>query len=193
MNVIYFGAACVLFASTAYVHSRRTGDAFRFDMLIVFALAGATSVAILGPRASLPACIVLASVVTCAATDASSGYVYNVVTYPGFIATLALSTVTGTVGAALLWSFVTFLGGIALYDATRGHGLGLGDVKLFTLVAAAFGPTVGGVIAGSFILGACVVGIGLMRKTLSMGQTVAFAPFIAVATIVTVPASGFFQ
>ena len=193
MNVVYFATACGLLTTTAYMHSRRNADAFRIGLWGAFVLAGSISAILMGPQVSLPACIVLASVAICAATDASSGYIYNVITYPSLIAILAVSLSMGNVTTAAISALGTFLGGMILHAATRRRGFGLGDVKLLTVVAAGLGSAIGAVIAGSFVLGACVVGIGLLLRRLSIGQTVAFAPFIAVATIVAVPAHGFVQ
>ncbi len=193
MNTVYFGASCVTLTIVAYVTSRLKRDPFRLDTLAGFAVPAGFVIAIFGSRIPLVACIVLACVAICAATDASSGYVYNSVTYPSLIATLGVSAATGALHAAVFWAAGTFAAGLILYAASGGRGLGLGDVKLFTLVAAGLCSSIGEIVAASFVLGALAAGIALIRRRLSFGETIAFAPYIALATFATVPAQGLLQ
>ncbi len=190
MSVVYFFVASVVLAIVALSNAKRVGDAFRFDLLLVFALASVITLTIAGPGVSFALCIVLACVTTCAATDIASGYVYNVVTYPTVVTILAASLVSGTFSSTFTWTVITFAACGLLYALTRGKGIGLGDVKLFAVVASALGASIGEVIGGAFIIGACAVAIPLVRRRIRFGQTLPFAPFIALATMAIVPAGG---
>lgn len=172
-------------SAIAYVRARHAGDAFRFDVLVVFAVADLVVAALLHPSAS--SCIVLACVTTCAVTDMSCGYIYDVVTFPSLIALLGIALLEGTFASAVGWALTAPAGCLILYAATRRRGLGLGDVKLFTVVAAGLRSSVGDVFGGSFVIGACFVVFAIVRRRLSLGETVPFAPFIALATIVDFP------
>ena len=190
MSIVYLWVALVILSSAAFANAKRSGDAFRFDLLVLFAIASSAALGIAGGGSSFVLCIVLACVSTCAATDIASGYVYNVVTYPSVAAILIASLATGTFSSTFSWTVITFAGCGLLHALTRARGLGLGDVKLFAVVGSALGASIGEVIGAAFIIGACVVVIPLVHRRIRFGQTLPFAPFIALATMVTVPAEG---
>lgn len=185
MPAAFLICTLAMLSGTAYIWARRAGDAFRFDVLAAFAAADMVLLAFFQPPVT--ACIVLACVGTCAATDASCGYIYDAVTYPSLFAVLGVSLLNGTFGSAISWALIVLFACVLLHVITGGRGLGLGDVKLFTVVAAGVSSSIGEVFGGSFVIGACFVGIAMLRRRLSFGETVPFAPFIALATMVDLP------
>ncbi len=187
MSWLYFCCSGVLFAFVGSVHAKRMGDAFNAFILIPFAAAAIAAIAVSGPRTTVPVCLVLASVCVCAASDSSSGYVYDVVTYPSLLFVLLASVYAGTLSSTALWACLSFAS-LALFAVlTRQRAFGFGDVKLFTVVGAGLGPLFFGVLGGAFVIGACVVAVALLRGRIRFGETVPFAPFIAIATILSLP------
>ncbi len=169
------------------MQAKRAGDAFNVVFLILFALAATAVIALSGGRTTFSQCLVFACVCTCAATDLSSGYIYDVVTYPSMVMMVLASLHAGTLNSTAAWTCLSFACVALLVVVTRGRGLGFGDVKLFAVVGAGLGGSVIGVLGGSFVVGACLVVVGLLRGRIRFGQTVPFAPFIAIATILSVP------
>lgn len=94
---------------------------------------------------------------------------------------------------AFIWENVKFIlfgaavGGVVLffaYVATR-HGIGLGDVKLFTVIGMYIGSQrTYLVLMASLIFAACYGIAKVVRKRLKVKDEIAFAPFAAMGTIV---------
>ena len=190
MNLLCFLGFVLLGTGAAYVRAKHVGDAFNVAVLATFVTAASIVVARLSSHAALPVCIVLACVCVSAATDLSSGYVYDAVTYPSLGVILFASLFLGTGWSTVLWAGLSFAGIALLAVMTRRRGLGFGDVKLFTVVAAGLGASIPEIFGGSFVLGAFVVAVRLLRRQIRFGETVPFAPFIATATILWVACEG---
>jgi prepilin signal peptidase PulO-like enzyme (type II secretory pathway) len=74
---------------------------------------------------------------------------------------------------------------LVLVLATRGRGMGVGDVKLAAGLGLVFGwPAVALVCAGGFIIGAAYGIVALALRTKKLSSAVPFAPFLAVAAFV---------
>ena len=56
------------------------------------------------------------------------------------------------------------------------------------VVAAALGPSVGFVVGTACVIGAGVAVVALLRRRVHFGETLPFAPFIALATMASVSA-----
>jgi len=186
VSVLCFVGLTLLFAAAAYLRAKYMDDGFNTFVLIAFALAAGLVIACVDTLATFSVCVVFACVCACGATDVSSGYVYDVVTYPSFGILLLASLYIGTLDSTVMWAGASFAAVMLLAAVTRRRGLGLGDVKLFTVVGAGLGQSFPEILGCSFVIGALVVGAGLVRRQIRFGQTVPFAPFIAVATIVCV-------
>lgn len=192
MNILWFASFVLFCGGAAYVRAKHVGDAFNVAVLIGFAVVAGLVILFLGTRATVPVCVVLGCVCVSAASDLSSGYIYDVVTYPSLSVILLASLSIGTFGWTIMWSGLSFVCAGLLAVMTRRRGLGFGDVKLFTVVGAGLGASIAEVFGCSFVIGACVVAIGLVRRQIRFGQTVPFAPFIAVATMLWVAYEGLF-
>lgn len=183
MNLSFFLGLVLLGAGAAYFRAKHAGDTFNIAALTVFVTAAGVLVVSLGAKATLPVCIVLACVCVSAATDLSSGYIYDAVTYPSLGVILLASLALGTVWSMAVWTGLAIAGGGLLAVMTRRRGLGLGDVKLFAVVGAGLGSSIPEIFGGSFVIGAFIVALRLLRRQIRFGETVPFAPFIATATI----------
>lgn len=180
-------SVALTFALIGAQRARTNGD--RYDIRFAcgaVALAGAAAAyGWVAPRplpGSLLVAVPLATV--SAATDASSGYIYDAILIPAAAALLAMACFDGGLSSALLGGVL--LGALALVVrwVTRNRGLGLGDVKLFAVLGGAFGTHPALVLFGaSFVLGALVaIPLMLCRRT-SRGATLPFAPMIACAVL----------
>lgn len=126
----------------------------------------------------------LAAVTVSAATDACSGYVFDIVTLPAFATILCIAFLTGHFPAALFGGLSAGGAMMALYAITLGRGLGLGDVKLACCIGAALGIYDGLLAIGAaFVLGGVYAAYGLAARHLVRGQAVAFAPYLAAGTV----------
>lgn len=183
MTILCFLGFTLFFAGAAYVRAKRASDGFNVVILTAFAMSAGALILFMGTRATVPMCVVLACICASAASDLSSGYIYDAVTYPSLTLILLASLSIGTLSSTLAWSGLSFASAGLLAVLTRRRGLGFGDVKLFTVIGAGLGGSIVEVLGGSFVIGACVVAVGLARRQIRFGQTVPFAPFIAIATI----------
>lgn len=122
----------------------------------------------------------------CTVTDVATGLIFDEVAALGVIACWCASAlpgvqhVTGAVAGA--WSGFALLA--AVHFATHRRGLGWGDVKLGAVAGAALGaPLVVHAIGVAFVIGALSVLPGLLRRRRRFGERIAFAPYLAVATV----------
>jgi len=77
-----------------------------------------------------------------------------------------------------------------LHFITKGKGMGLGDVKFAFLIGLVFGfPLTIGAVYLAFLTGAIVGVILILVRKVRFGQQVAFGPFLALSSILTL----FFQ
>lgn len=119
----------------------------------------------------------------CAATDMQTGYVFDRV----LLATVPFAAVAvwadGTVGGALRASALAALLFGTLYVASRGRGIGLGDVKLAALLAACLGMQ--GALRSfvcAFVVGAAY-GCLLLLRGATRRREVRFAPFLTLGSM----------
>lgn len=173
------------FAFLSNVRARHCGDYFDRGTLIVFVAVTAALISVVGVVPSSGAVIAMACAVVSAATDISSGYIYDMVTYTAAIAMLAFAICDSTVPAASLGAATALAVSGILHIWKNGRGLGMGDVKLFAIAGAASSVLPSLLILGaSFVVGAAVIGIALVARRLHWADRVAFAPYIAIVTVV---------
>lgn len=154
----------------------------------VILTAGAVLAIIAADRRGVPisgcATVTLACAVVCAASDLATGLVYDQVTI--------LATIAIVLGSILSRdTFVVLIGATAcagpmltLYAATRGCGIGLGDVKLSGVIGAGLGGLESlGALGAAFVVGAIWAISLLIFKRARPGDRVAFAPFLAIGAI----------
>jgi prepilin signal peptidase PulO-like enzyme (type II secretory pathway) len=119
---------------------------------------------------------------TCAGTDLQSGYIFNVVTYPGIILGLGFSFFQGAIGPALIGMLLLGLVYFLVLLGSHG-GMGGGDVKM-ALMIGAFCKMEGAFI--TFILAALLaagyVALLMLRGQARRGAPIKFGPFLAVGS-----------
>lgn len=129
---------------------------------------------------SYAAAVGLAVLAVSSASDIECGFIFDCVTLPGLALVLCVSlfdhrflpAVEGTSAAACT------LG--TLYIVTRGRGVGLGDVKAAAVLGATLGPAASIRALGlAFVSGAAVAIASLLCGRTKIGDSVRFAPFIA--------------
>lgn len=127
-----------------------------------------------------PMVIAVATALVSAVTDLKSGYVFDRILAPAAGLLVLLSAIAGDALSAASGAVVGAAVPAALHFASRGRGIGLGDVKLAALLGAATGASGAlGMIAISFISGG-VVAVALLIAGRSRTDTVPFAPFLCV-------------
>jgi len=133
--------------------------------------------------------VLLPGTLLAAAIDACTGCIPDVVSVTTTALVLVVAVCQGTLGAALAGAACAGGALLLLYGATRGRGLGLGDVKLAVAIGAALG-----IAGGLFALGvAFVAGAAYGVALLALGRAdrrsaVPFAPFLALGTAVAAAA-----
>lgn len=159
-------------------HARRRRDELRTIPLLLCGALGLIA-ALIDPQ-HIP---IFACVAVCAATDASSGYIYNVVLIIAGVV-VAAQAIPTRAADALLGAATGFGISWLLYALTRGRGLGLGDVKLFAVIGAALGAGSSLVAFGlSFVIGAVTVLLLLALRVGHFTRVIRFAPYIGLATV----------
>ena len=130
----------------------------------------------------------------CALTDARTGYIFDPVVITFAVAVLLLATASGGLVMALSGALATgaLLG--ALYALTRGRGIGLGDVKLSTVLGLGLMLPYGAIAIGAaFVFGGGYGAWLLAHGAASRSGSIRFGPFIAAgaAFAISLRATGF--
>jgi leader peptidase (prepilin peptidase)/N-methyltransferase len=132
-----------------------------------------------------PLIAVLPGTLVAAAIDARTGRIPDVVSVTTAAIVLFASVLAGTLGAALAGAICAGAALLLLHVATRGRGLGLGDVKLAVAIGAALGTTSGLVALGiAFVAGAAYGVVLLVLGRAGRRSALPFAPFLALGTAV---------
>lgn len=149
----------------------------------------AAGTAVFAPAVALPAGVALIGAIICGLVDARTGFIFDALTLNIAVATGVVMMVDGrlvdgAVGVAIVGGALALL-----YFATGRHGIGLGDVKLGSVIALGYGLESALVAIGSaFILGAlyagALMGLGRAQRT----DALRFGPFIAGGAVLALTA-----
>lgn len=134
----------------------------------------------------------LAGTVVAAVIDVRTGLIPDALTRATALAALGWALATGVVPFACGGAYAVGGALLALHLLTRGHGLGLGDVKLGTAIGVGFGPVAGLIALGAaFVLGGAYASWLLATRRARRGDAIRFGPFLAAGTLVAalVPAA----
>lgn len=129
--------------------------------------------------------VVTGCVAVSAVTDAGTGYIFDLVTLPGFGVALLIGAITGSlvpIGEGML----LVSGAIALlHVASRGRGIGLGDAKLAACIGALLGARNGlRALAFAFVLGGLYAAAQLLSRRARGKHSVPFAPYLAAGVFI---------
>lgn len=191
--IVEIGAACA-FAAAARISARRCGVALNFrDRKAAALLAGGVSagVAVFAghPRLddAIAFAVVAAAGAVCAASDAASGFVFDAVTIPAFTMLLVAAGVNGRLASSIAGAASACGVIVAIYAATRGRGIGLGDAKLAACIGAALGVRASLCALGiAFVAGALCGVAALLFRRIDRRAEIRFAPYLAAGTIAAV-------
>ncbi|MGB2694301.1 MAG: A24 family peptidase [Dehalococcoidia bacterium] len=126
--------------------------------------------------------------VACAATDALSYRVPNVITYPAIVGAMFVGAVMPDADVKEVLGGGLLAGGVLLLPAlfTGGVGMGMGDVKLAAFVGLALGFTnlVPALLFMS-LLGGGAAALLLITGLRKRGEPIPYAPFIAAGALAT--------
>ena len=121
-----------------------------------------------------------ATVIVSAYTDAKSGHVFDAVTMPCLGVLICFAALSGALPQAAAGAAVTGGALLALHAASRGHAIGLGDVKLAVCIGALLGWHRGlQALGAAFIIGGAYAAFALTLGHAPRGKRVAFAPYMA--------------
>ena len=166
-----------------------TPNAWTRRLLIVGATAGVFAVA--GARYDQPGHLALVTaycsvLLLCAATDALSYRVPNVVTYPALLGALIVGALMPDTNLLSVIAGGALAGGVLLVPAlfTGGVGMGMGDVKLATFSGLALGfvhavPAMLFMALGGGAAALLLLATGLRKR----GEPIPYAPFISAGAI----------
>ena len=120
----------------------------------------------------------------------------NVVLYPLIAIALLFFSITdiGSLMTRIISGFSAAAFFYIIHIATRGRGMGFGDVKLVVLIGLLLGP-VGTIVAlfGAFISGS-IIGVALIAQhKKGLKSQIPFGPFLIGSTIVTAVVSFFYD
>jgi prepilin signal peptidase PulO-like enzyme (type II secretory pathway) len=133
---------------------------------------------------SLTCTCAIAAIAAAAVSDAVTGYIYDVVVAIGLTATVSAASLEHHVVSAIVGAVVGFGVMLLIRCASRGRGLGLGDVKLASLIGAGLGPIEGLMAIGSaFVVGAACALAFLAAGRLRYGSPVRFGPYLLAGSL----------
>ena len=147
-----------------------------------FAIAACAGAAVsLGePSRALPALAAVCGALAAAIVDARTGSIPDPLTASTTLIALALASTEGAASTALRGALVAGAILLILHLATRGNGLGLGDVKLGAAMGAGLGPALGiTAIGAAFVAGAAYAIWLLLTHRARRGDAIRFGPFLA--------------
>lgn len=136
--------------------------------------------------------IMLTAVIAVSAfTDATTGYVFDVLTLPA----LGIALTTGAASDQLLQVVAGAGAGalsiLLLYALSAGTGVGLGDVKLAACAGALLGIDRGLVALGiAFVAGGSYAAYLMITRRASRKDSMPFAPFLAAGILATLMTRG---
>jgi leader peptidase (prepilin peptidase) / N-methyltransferase len=175
-----------------YIIARARSAAVSSQTPVAFALGAMAACTIVlcaarGIPISSGVALAFACAVICAASDLATGLIFDAVTASAACAIALWSLIAHNAQLALLGAGVCIAPLLLLHMATHGRGIGLGDVKLGGIIGAGIGGVEAlGAIGAAFVAGAlCCVPLLLMRRV-QRGDRIAFAPFMALGTIVLI-------
>ncbi|MBV8645562.1 MAG: prepilin peptidase [Candidatus Eremiobacteraeota bacterium] len=129
--------------------------------------------------------VVLAGTLVAALIDARTGLIPDALTRSVALLALGLAAATGNATGAFFGALLVGGGLLALHAATRGRGLGLGDVKLGIAIGTGFGPAGGSLAVGTaFVLGGAYATWLLAGGHARRSDALCFGPFLAAGTFV---------
>lgn len=122
----------------------------------------------------------LAAAIVSAVTDLKTGYIFDRVVFAALGTVLVVAVAEGAAISAVIGWLVGAGVPYALHALTRGHGVGLGDVKLAGLLGIAQGP-VGALhmLAIAAVLGGTVAAFLVAAGLRGRRDCVPFGPFLA--------------
>jgi leader peptidase (prepilin peptidase)/N-methyltransferase len=132
-----------------------------------------------GPAAVVDA-ITIACGVVCSTTDLQSGYVFDRVLLPSAVASVCTAFVAGTLESRLAGALAAAAALLVVFAASRGRGLGFGDVKLAAVLGFGLGPMAAmTALWCAFVLAGAVGVILLLVRRVTTKSELRFAPFLS--------------
>lgn len=129
--------------------------------------------------------VLVAALVVVTCTDLQTGYVFDDVLAGAAAIIIASSLVHSTLGESLEGALAGAAPFGVIYGLTRGHGVGLGDLKLAALIGLSLGCFSTLVSIGyAFIAGALWALGALLFRTRRMATPLAFAPFLSLGVAI---------
>ncbi|MGA7747653.1 MAG: A24 family peptidase [Candidatus Aquilonibacter sp.] len=183
-----FGVSLLVLVTVARVRS----DAVTLRRPAIMILTAGAVLAIIaadrrGTPISVCAIVTLACVVVCAASDIETGLVFDQVTILATIAIVLGSILGRDMSVASIGAGTCAGSTLTLYAATRGRGIGLGDVKLSGVMGAGLGGLASlGALGAAFVAGAVWAIPLLIFKRARPGARVPFAPFLAIGAMASI-------
>jgi prepilin signal peptidase PulO-like enzyme (type II secretory pathway) len=174
---------------------RRSGCVSFLDPIVIaLTIAGSLMLAAgsRSPAGDFGIAVALACTIAGAASDRATGLIFDSVNGFGAVTIAGWAVATNRLSEAIVGGLLCALVLFALHVSTRRRGLGLGDVKLGAVIGAGAGALTGlGAIGAAFVIGAVWACVMLVHRRLRREDRVAFAPFMAAGTIVSVGIGGF--
>lgn len=150
----------------------------------VVSTAACLPIAMQGNITFLPVALAVGGAAVSGFADAVTGYVFDELSGLMLCGVLSAALFVGRLQAAAIGSGVTILVLSSLYAATRGRGLGLGDVKLGATIGAGLGPTHGLASIGlAFACGGAYGALLLLLRRARRDSEIRFAPFLGIGAI----------
>ncbi|HET7813418.1 MAG TPA: prepilin peptidase [Candidatus Baltobacteraceae bacterium] len=181
MTLLLTTAACALAVSVLCAYAARR-HGMRIELLRphVLLIAAVCIIAVLVSRdRGLPSIAILAVCAVCAVSDLQTGYIFDAAIAPA-AAMFALLCIFG--GNIEFYGAGAAVGGgipLLLFIATRGSGIGFGDVKLGCCIGVLGAAAAMQVIEAAFIAGGAVALVLLARHGRGARRMeIPFAPFL---------------
>lgn len=135
--------------------------------------------------------VLAAGLVVCAYTDVRTGYVFDGVTLGASLTLIIVSAAWGTLWQSLAGAAAGVAPFVAILVATRGRGIGVGDLKIAAMIGLCLGAASTLVSIGfAFVLGALWAGGALLRRSHGPQSQLPLAPFLSLGVAIVSTYSG---
>ena len=181
-------AAVALFVAQSHGLTLRLTSKTGVAVLLSAAAIQASAPLVLRADTVAAAVILVSALAVSAITDAQTGYIFDAVLATAVLPMCFASALTGN--SEVLFAGVATGAGImgVLFAATKGRGIGLGDVKMAACIGAALGAKISATAFGvAFVSGGAVATYLLATGKGKRGESLRFAPYLAGGVLFALP------
>lgn len=133
----------------------------------------------------IPVAVLIGALCVSAASDLQFGFVFDAVSLPCIAILCICAFLRGTVAQSAAGGAACGGAVLLVYAASLGRGIGLGDLKLAVCIGLVLGWLTGlSAVGAAFVFGGFHAALLLVTKRARFGESLRFAPYLALGSSV---------